>query len=154
MTGHRLVSRIVIVGGPADLVHIALVTCVVAAHVDPRQTKANPVLRAGVKQPAVAHGGGDGGVDIVAALVAEAAAQRDAHPPQRVVGVASDLLVQAGVHKPGAVVLGVALRIGRPGAAGFAAVEVGLRRVGPDHTQVIGSRQAIHQRTGFDLHRQ
>ena len=46
-----------------------------AAHVDPRQAEANPVLRAGVKQTAVAHGGGDGGVDIVAALVAEAAAQ-------------------------------------------------------------------------------
>ncbi|SSM30820.1 Uncharacterised protein [Klebsiella pneumoniae] len=75
MTGHRLVSRIVIVGGAAYLIHIALITCVVAAHVDPRQAEANPVLRAGVKQTAVAHGGGDGGVDIVAALVAEAAAQ-------------------------------------------------------------------------------
>ena len=68
--------------------------------------------------------------------------------------MAGDLLVQAGVHKPSAIVLGVTLRIGRPGAAGFTAVEVALRRVSPDHAKVIGSRQAINQRTGFDLHRQ
>ncbi len=91
-------------------------------------------------------------MDIVAALVAEAAAQRDAHSPQRIVGMAGNLLVQASVHKPGAVVLGVALRVRRPGAARFAAIEVALRRVSPDHTEVIGPRQAINQRAGFDLH--
>ena len=91
---------------------------------------------------------------VVSALIRKAHAERGAQPAIRVILMLRKLLVQPGVHEPGPVVGIESVRVRRARPAGFAAIEIGLRRVGKHHAQVVRARQAVNQRTRFDFNRQ